>query len=128
MTASANAGDARGPRVGPSITTAGSAVAIGATRRRRALGLLVANGATPSQLLLAAGAIATVGVLVGASTAIPMVGATRLSRSEMDPGDVLEPRRILTVLAVVVVVPVAAAALRQLRPLPQRERVDARPA
>lgn len=54
--------------------TAGAAFGIGAARRRRALGLLAANGATTRQLRLSAGAEALVvsvpAVVVGAVTAI----------------------------------------------------------
>jgi hypothetical protein len=77
---------------------------------------------------LTAGTIAAVGTLLGATTAIAVVAMTWLSRDDLYRDDVLEPRRVLTVLAVVVVVPAAAAALGRLLPAPRSVRVDLRPA
>jgi hypothetical protein len=77
---------------------------------------------------LTAGAIATIGVLLGATTAIAVVAVTWLTRDDLDPTDVLEPRRVLMVLAVVVLVPAAAVAIGRLLPAPRSVRADLRPA
>ncbi len=77
---------------------------------------------------LTAGAIATIGVLLGATTAIAVVAVTWLTRDDLDPTEVLEPRRVLTVLAVVVLVPAASVALGRLLPAPRWVHADVRPA
>ena len=79
--------------------SAGAAFAIGAARRRRALGLLASNGATPSQLRLAAGtealvvSVPAVAVGAGAAIAVPVVwvqlrlpGWDRIWQVDVSPG------------------------------------------
>jgi hypothetical protein len=77
---------------------------------------------------LTAGTIAVIGVLIGVTTAATVVAVTWLGRDDLDLADVLQTRRVLTVLAVVVLVPLAAVALGRLLPAPRSVRADVRPA
>ena len=77
---------------------------------------------------LTAGTIAVIGVLIGATTAATVVAVTWLSRDDLDLADVLQTRRVLTVLAVVVLVPAASVALGRLLPAPRWVHADVRPA
>lgn len=77
---------------------------------------------------LTAGTIAAVGVLIGSSAAATVVAATWLRRTDLDIADVVEPRRVLMALAVIVVVPAAAATLGRLLPPPRSVRSDVGPA
>ena len=85
-------------------------------------------GAGRQLAALTAGTIATVGVLIGSTTAAAVVAAIWVNRADLDLADVIQTRRVLTVLAVVVVVPAAAMALGRLLPAPRSVRADVRPA
>jgi hypothetical protein len=77
---------------------------------------------------LTAGTLATVGVLVGSTTAITAVTASWLARDDLAVRDVLEPSRLLGVVGLIVLVPVAASLLGRLLPPPRSVRTEVRPA